>query len=61
MKTLRLCFSFFWLVPVLLVCVAGGAAALCGFKRLDHGCRKLLTDADGQLEENRKSKIENRK
>jgi hypothetical protein len=38
------------LVPVLLICVAGWVAALCGFERLDHVCRKLLTDTDGQEE-----------
>ena len=31
---------------ILLICVIGGAAALCRFKRLDVWCERQLTDTD---------------
>ena len=37
-------------IPVLVFCLVGAAAALCGFKRIDRFCARSLNDTDGQAE-----------
>ncbi len=47
MKTIA---AFITLPGILLICLVGAFAALCGLRRLDNWCARQLTDTDGQAE-----------
>lgn len=48
MKTL---IALILLPAIVLLCLIGCAAALCGCRRADDWCARQLTDTDGQEEE----------